>query len=37
MLKGSTLQNLHYDAIALVALMLVCDDHRRGRFRRTLD
>jgi ABC-2 type transport system permease protein len=37
MLKGSTLQNLQYDTIALVALMLVAMTIAVTRFRRTLD
>jgi ABC-2 type transport system permease protein len=37
MLKGSTLQNLQYDAIALVARMLVAMTIAVARFRRTLD
>jgi ABC-2 type transport system permease protein len=37
MLKGATLQNLQYDAIALLALMLVAMIIAVTRFRRTLD
>ncbi len=37
MLKGSTLDNLHYDAIALFVLMLVAMTIAVTRFRRTLD
>lgn len=37
MLKGSTLQNLQYDAIALFALMLFAMTVAVLRFRRTLD
>src|SRR5438477_1719276 len=37
MLKGATLQNLQYDAIALIALMLVAMTIAVTRFRRTLD
>ena len=37
MLKGSTLQNLQYDALALFALMLVAMTVAVTRFRRTLD
>src|SRR6202045_3731533 len=37
MLKGATLQNLQYDAIALVALMLLAMTIAVTRFRRTLD
>jgi ABC-2 type transport system permease protein len=37
MLKGATLQNLQYDTIALVALMLVAMTIAVTRFRRTLD
>jgi ABC-2 type transport system permease protein len=37
MLKGSTLQNLQYDAVAPVALMLVAMAIAVARFRRTLD
>ena len=37
MLKGSTLQNLQYDTIALVALMLFAMTIAVTRFRRTLD
>ena len=37
MLKGSTLSNLQYDAIALVALMLMAMTIAVMRFRRTLD
>src|SRR5882757_8579198 len=37
MLKGSTLQNLQYDSIALVSLMLVAMTIAVTRFRRTLD
>jgi len=37
MLKGSTLQNLQYDALALVALMLLAMTVAVTRFRRTLD
>ncbi len=37
MLKGSTLENLRYDAIALFVLMLVAMTIAVTRFRRTLD
>jgi len=37
MLKGSTLADLHYDAIALVVLMLLAMTIAVRRFRRTLD
>jgi ABC-2 type transport system permease protein len=37
MLKGATLQNLEYDTIALVALMLLAMTIAVTRFRRTLD
>ncbi len=37
MLKGATMQNLHFDALALVALMLVAMTVAVTRFRRTLD
>lgn len=37
MLKGATLQNLKYDTLALVALMLVAMAIAVTRFRRTLD
>jgi ABC-2 type transport system permease protein len=37
MLKGSTLQNLQYDTIALVGLMLLAMTIAVTRFRRTLD
>ena len=37
MLKGATLQNLQYDIIALVALMLLAMTIAVTRFRRTLD
>jgi ABC-2 type transport system permease protein len=37
MLKGATLQNLQYDAIALLALMLLAMAVAVTRFRRTLD
>jgi len=37
MLKGATLQNLQYDAIALLALMLLAMTIAVTRFRRTLD
>jgi ABC-2 type transport system permease protein len=37
MLKGATLENLRYDALALVALMLVAMTIAVTRFRRTLD
>jgi len=37
MLKGATLQNLQYDALALIALMLVAMTIAVTRFRRTLD
>src|SRR6202171_1074861 len=37
MLKGATLQNLEYDALALLALMLVAMIIAVTRFRRTLD
>jgi ABC-2 type transport system permease protein len=37
MLKGSTLQNLQYDTLALIALMLLSMTVAVTRFRRTLD
>lgn len=37
MLKGATMQNLHYDALALAALMLIAMTIAVTRFRRTLD
>jgi ABC-2 type transport system permease protein len=37
MLKGATLQNLQYDTIALLALMLVAMTIAVTRFRRALD
>jgi ABC-2 type transport system permease protein len=37
MLKGSTLQNLQYDTLALIALMLLAMTVAVTRFRRTLD
>ncbi len=37
MLKGATLQNLHYDTLALLALMLAAMAIAVTRFRRTLD
>jgi ABC-2 type transport system permease protein len=37
MLKGATMQNLQYDTIALVALMLIAMTIAVTRFRRTLD
>jgi ABC-2 type transport system permease protein len=37
MLKGSTLQNLQYDTVALFALMLLAMTIAVARFRRTLD
>jgi ABC-2 type transport system permease protein len=37
MLKGATLQNLQYDTLALLALMLVAMVIAVTRFRRTLD
>jgi ABC-2 type transport system permease protein len=37
MLKGSTLENLRYDALALAALMLIAMTIAVTRFRRTLD
>src|SRR5215813_13002425 len=37
MLKGSTLQNLQYDALALIALMVLAMTIAVTRFRRTLD
>jgi len=37
MLKGATIQNLQYDTIALIALMLVAMTIAVTRFRRTLD
>jgi ABC-2 type transport system permease protein len=37
MLKGSTLSDLHYDALALIGLMLVAVVIAVTRFRRTLD
>ena len=37
MLKGATIQNLQYDTIALIALMLIAMTIAVTRFRRTLD
>jgi ABC-2 type transport system permease protein len=37
MLKGATIQNLEYDTIALVTLMLLAMTIAVTRFRRTLD
>jgi len=37
MLKGANLQNLQYDAIALLSLMLLAMTIAVMRFRRTLD
>jgi ABC-2 type transport system permease protein len=37
MLKGATMQNLHFDALALAALMLIAMTIAVTRFRRTLD
>jgi ABC-2 type transport system permease protein len=37
MLKGSTLQNIQYDALALIGLMLLAMTIAVTRFRRTLD
>jgi ABC-2 type transport system permease protein len=37
MLKGATIQNLQYDALVLIALMLVAMTIAVTRFRRTLD
>src|SRR6266853_1698345 len=37
MLKGATIQNLQYDTIALIALMLLAMTNAVTRFRRTLD
>lgn len=37
MLKGATIQNLRYDTIALIALMLIAMTIAVTRFRRTLD
>ena len=37
MLKGATIQNLQYDTIALIALMLLAMTIAVTRFRRTLD
>jgi ABC-2 type transport system permease protein len=37
MLKGATLQNLQYDALALLGLMLLAMAIAVTRFRRTLD
>ncbi|MDD1521454.1 MULTISPECIES: ABC transporter permease [Bradyrhizobium] len=37
MLKGATMQNLHFDALALAALMLLAMTVAVTRFRRTLD
>jgi ABC-2 type transport system permease protein len=37
MLKGATLQNLHYEAIALLGLMRLAMTIAVTRFRRTLD
>jgi ABC-2 type transport system permease protein len=37
MLKGATIENLQYDTIALIALMLLAMTIAVTRFRRTLD
>jgi ABC-2 type transport system permease protein len=37
MLKGATLENLQYDTMALIALMLLAMTIAVTRFRRTLD
>ena len=37
MLKGATLSNMQYDALALLALMLLAMTIAVMRFRRTLD
>ena len=37
MLKGATLSDLHYDALAMAGLMLVAMTIAVTRFRRTLD
>ena len=37
MLKGAALENLQYDTIALIALMLLAMTIAMTRFRRTLD
>jgi ABC-2 type transport system permease protein len=37
MLKGSTLENLRYDTLALIGLMLFAMTVAVTRFRRTLD
>ena len=37
MLKGSTFQDMHYEALALFLLMLVAMTVAVTRFRRTLD
>jgi len=37
MLKGATMQNVRFDALALTALMLVAMTIAVTRFRRTLD
>ena len=37
MLKGATLPDLHYDALALAGLMLIAMTIAVTRFRRTLD
>jgi ABC-2 type transport system permease protein len=37
MLKGATLENLQYDAVVLLALMLLAMTIAVTRFRRTLD
>jgi ABC-2 type transport system permease protein len=37
MLKGSNLSDLHYDAIAMLVLMLIAMTIAVTRFRRTLD
>ena len=37
MLKGATLENLQYDTISLLALMLLAMTIAVTRFRRTLD
>jgi ABC-2 type transport system permease protein len=37
MLKGASLQNLQYDSLALIGLMLLAMTIAVTRFRRTLD
>jgi ABC-2 type transport system permease protein len=37
MLKGASMQNLHFDALALAVLMLLAMTIAVTRFRRTLD